>query len=427
MGEENAPNKRKSISDLREELIVAFQQHEATSTNQHGDPVVPAKFIASLLSTFCTQHDVALLTPAETASLENVTSTIPDYPITADELLQFITMAPVVSASPSSSPDTSFEESDSEERGRHDSRAHNTASRSSSNDSSQTSYYVPGKGRYSDSSIPPNSSPFESESRQRSLPLQNVAPTSYKRPTAPGRRRRRSEGGSVSGLSDSESSVAPNFGHRARVRAPSNPTSPSWGDSSFQNTSFPASPTAISDGSSTGVRSPDTSLVFPSQAHRGSPNQLSHEAAEDDFDDPDDSTVSIDRLLNRSIDSDRHDGSDNEVSSILDVRTNASSFSSFTSPEERLDALQRVNSELNRKIQENERQFQRKLADMESEMEELQIKLEETKSELISTRKEEKDLRQKEVGFRAPSRFALCAAHLLINVHRKTAILRYDQ
>ena len=92
--------------------------------------------------------------------------------------------------------------------------------------------------------------------------------------------------------------------------------------------------------------------------------------------------------------------SSHNISSTLDgiLPTNASSFSSYTSPEERLDALQRANSELNRKILENERQFQRKLADMESEMGELQIKLEETRGELVAIREKEKFFRQKQAS-----------------------------
>jgi chromosome segregation ATPase len=63
---------------------------------------------------------------------------------------------------------------------------------------------------------------------------------------------------------------------------------------------------------------------------------------------------------------------------------------------ERLDALQRVNADLAKKLVEAERTLQRKLADHEVDLEEMEARLEEAKSELSAAKREEKELRGKE-------------------------------
>lgn len=74
---------------------------------------------------------------------------------------------------------------------------------------------------------------------------------------------------------------------------------------------------------------------------------------------------------------------------------------------DRLDVLQRANTELGRKLMEAERTLQHKLSDHESELEDMQGRLEEMRSELSATKREEKELRSKEVGFRPSLLFAL--------------------
>jgi len=76
-------------------------------------------------------------------------------------------------------------------------------------------------------------------------------------------------------------------------------------------------------------------------------------------------------------------------------RSTVSSTASME-PLERLEALQRVNSDLAKKLVGAERTLQRKLADHEAELEEMEARLEEAKSELSSAKREEKELRSKE-------------------------------
>lgn len=93
-------------------------------------------------------------------------------------------------------------------------------------------------------------------------------------------------------------------------------------------------------------------------------------------------------------DSDSDDGNDN-ADMVLD-RSAASSTVSMM-PHERVEALQRVNDDLARKLQDTERTMQRKLAEQEAEFDDLQVKLEETRNELSAAKREEKELRSKEV------------------------------
>ena len=79
-------------------------------------------------------------------------------------------------------------------------------------------------------------------------------------------------------------------------------------------------------------------------------------------------------------------------------RSIASSIVSFA-PQDRVEALQKNNQDLARRLMEAERTLQNRLADHEVEIEEMQAKLDEIKSELMATKREEKELRSKEVRF----------------------------
>lgn len=78
-------------------------------------------------------------------------------------------------------------------------------------------------------------------------------------------------------------------------------------------------------------------------------------------------------------------------------RSIASSIVSLA-PQDRVEALQKNNQDLARRLMEAERTLQNRLADHEVEIEEMQAKLDEIKSELTATKREEKELRSKEVG-----------------------------
>jgi chromosome segregation ATPase len=108
-----------------------------------------------------------------------------------------------------------------------------------------------------------------------------------------------------------------------------------------------------------------------------------------------DDTVTKIPMQRMSADSDSDDsGDDSELGLVFDRSTTGSTAS--MEPLERLDALQRVNADLAKKLIEAERTLQRKLADHEVEMEEMEARLEEAKSELSAAKREEKELRSKE-------------------------------
>lgn len=97
--------------------------------------------------------------------------------------------------------------------------------------------------------------------------------------------------------------------------------------------------------------------------------------------------------------SDSDEDSDEEFETSLGLVMDRSAASSTISldMQERLDAMQKTNSELGRKLMEAENTLQRRLTDHELELEEMQLRLEEAKSELSATKREEKELRTKEV------------------------------
>ena len=114
------------------------------------------------------------------------------------------------------------------------------------------------------------------------------------------------------------------------------------------------------------------------------------------YDDSFDSSVPIPRAST----SDSDDEDEIDAGLVLD-RNNASSIS--LELHDRLDALQRNNEELSRKLLEAEKTLQDKLANYDMELDEAQHKLEELRSELSASNREEKDLRTKDVRSISPS------------------------
>lgn len=90
------------------------------------------------------------------------------------------------------------------------------------------------------------------------------------------------------------------------------------------------------------------------------------------------------------------DDEDEIDAGLVPDRNNASSTISLEL-HDRLDALQRNNEELSRKLLEAEKTLQDKLANYDMELDEAQHKLEELRSELSASNREEKDLRTKDV------------------------------
>ena len=104
------------------------------------------------------------------------------------------------------------------------------------------------------------------------------------------------------------------------------------------------------------------------------------------------SSLPMPRATNDSDDDDE----DSALGLVLDRSTASSTVS--LQPDDRSEALTRVNSDLRRKLMDAEKTLQNRLSEHESELEELQGRLEEMRSELSATKREEKELRSKEVN-----------------------------
>ena len=108
-----------------------------------------------------------------------------------------------------------------------------------------------------------------------------------------------------------------------------------------------------------------------------------------------DDTVTKIPMQRMSADSDSDSSEDDSALGLVFDRSTTSSSASME-PLERLDALQRVNADLAKKLVDAERTLQRKLGDHEVELEEMEARLEEARTELGAAKREEKELRGKE-------------------------------
>ena len=97
-------------------------------------------------------------------------------------------------------------------------------------------------------------------------------------------------------------------------------------------------------------------------------------------------------------DSDSDSDGDDPTLGLVHERIPTASTISLDMPE-RLDALQRVNDELRRKLYDTEESLQKRLSEREAEIEDMQQRLDEMKSELMTTKRQEKELKAKEVRF----------------------------
>ncbi|KAG8878873.1 hypothetical protein FRB98_005926 [Tulasnella sp. 332] len=436
MAEDNQQKPQQAV--LRSRLAAILTRHPEFTNGQEGSvPSIPARALGKVFDAYSDEYDIAIL-PLETRQqLEGVVSQA-DSDITLDQVIDFIvrfTAASPSSTSPvppqnasaahdwnavSSSPELKLLEAENwAERGRMDERdASGSQSRSSSNDSVVTSFYRPNgrRSRAPSSSGPQTPSPFDSTTRQRTLPLAVAAPPSAFKPQAPFRRRKSDS----SGQSDGESSnpATPDSSFTAtRRRTPSNPASMV----SPSTTALPSYPRPESPGARTRVpgQSPDFpplggSFVFP-RTNRRSPStknvfqqqqqqQSSPEHVEHELDDNvgNDSMDSVDALLSLhmvpSSSSDDEDTASINGGMIVDhTRSLASSnASSMTTPEDRLEVMRRAKAELERKLKENEKALLERLSEREQEIEDLESRVDELKTELAASRKEEKELKAKE-------------------------------
>ncbi|KAJ7168692.1 hypothetical protein C8R46DRAFT_1162963 [Mycena filopes] len=347
---------RESVADMELELHNLFIEHPDSTIAEDGNPVIPADALVDVFRSFAEHYGgMELLAADEMAMLEALIASNPGMEVTPQVALAFI--AEKTKHSPPQSPpvdnhtqNNNSSGSSDEERGRdRDRDGDGGNSRSSSNDS---------VGTHRNHSRPPSrgpvtprsaASPFDTSRRQRSTPLGAgvAAPSSWAK--RPPHHRRKSDAGS---RSDSEVPSAFGRGPAGRMRTPSNPTSPSSGM---------MSPSAS-----------DFSIGSPPRSSSPPPRGSDSDSDSDD----DENVVGRDRDM------------------VLDRSTASSTVSMM--PHERVEALQRVNDDLARKLADTERSMQRKLAEQEAEFEDLQVKLEETRNELSAAKREEKELRSKE-------------------------------
>ncbi|TFK69932.1 hypothetical protein BDN72DRAFT_767273 [Pluteus cervinus] len=416
---------RQSIADLEEQLHNIFLNHPKSYTKDSGDPVIPADALVDVFRAFSELYDgVQLMTEEETGMLEKLLASNPGLEVTPQILLGFVAGRTKHTPPRSPAPESDL---DLPGRGRSEDRTEFTHSRSSSGDSSGTSSYPMSQSRRS-SLGPPHTpgtsskgpSPFDTERRQRSTPLNNAAPSSWsKRPVAA--HRRKSDAGSRSDSDVSANfSLSPSVWRRtsSKSRAPSIPSSPtphspeptftpigsppsyssgpprphsrahSQPQSHFANSSFFGHPGDDMDDlhSSTQVRDENNTITSSDQTLYDFPHHMDDGFAH--------SISSLPMPRKTSDDSD----SDGEDESALGLVMDRSATSSTVSmePIDRVDVLQRANTELGRKLQEAERTLHTNQLQHEQDMDDMQSKLDEMKSELTAARREEKELKAKE-------------------------------
>ncbi|KAH8100862.1 hypothetical protein BXZ70DRAFT_133219 [Cristinia sonorae] len=412
---------RQSIADLEQELCEVFADHPQVTFNAEDQPVIPGDALVDILRTFSRNHDSELMNKEEERQLVALIQSNPGLAVTPQVLLQFIAMRTTISPrhSPEGSPpeghsslnDRSTPEDDDDDeyhtirsnRRTSYSRSH---SRSSSRDSVGTSVYrPPSRPPSRGPPVPPKTpvtseSPFDASRRQRSTPLETSAPSSWtRRPPPP---RRKSDAGRTS---DSESGAPPvsfSRSYGGRNRAPSNPSSPGsdyGGISSPTGTySRPHSRTQSQPQSSFNSFGGSPERDPPTTGPTGlmSPPPSDHSFDDDSIEYTSMRINSLPMPRGQEYDSDSDD--DEAIATALGLVMDRSAASSTISldMQERLEAMQKTNAELGRKLMEAENTLQRRLTEHEMELEEMQMRLEEAKTELNATKREEKELRAKE-------------------------------
>ncbi|KAG9314940.1 hypothetical protein JVU11DRAFT_4048 [Chiua virens] len=429
---------RDSIHDIEHDLIQIFSSHPLSRLNQAQESIIPADALPDVIREFSNLYnDVDLLTDSEMEMLRALLASNPGIEVTPQVLLQFVAERTKNSprespgkAQPSEQPssprytqegadDSPQEGSDGGDsddvtfpnvRGRHPYARRKSASRSSSQGSVGTSSRPP--------SVPPKTplqsgppSAFDSSRRQRTTPLSS-APSSWAKRPAPASRRRSVDGSSSQGSSDNESSAtSPSVWGRTpgRSRAPSNPTTPSSGVTS-PNTSVSFTSPPFARPHSRTASQPLNSIGFHydmSDRDRDtpmSPGSMSPDTSfEQSFDYPrggadafmdNISSLPMPRRLVSDSGSDSDSDDESSLGLVLDRSTTASTVS--LEPLDKVDALQKANVELSRKLMEADRALQNKLVEHDNDLEEMQSRLEELKTELTATKREEKELRAKE-------------------------------
>ncbi|KAF8689037.1 hypothetical protein RHS03_09269, partial [Rhizoctonia solani] len=380
-----------SLADIEGQLTSVFEANPSAVRNADGVSVIPGDELPKVMAELSSQYGVVLMSTEEVEALKQFLVANPGVEVTPKHLLDLAARSAPVPDDQPPSPPNEDPRSDSSGASSPDAdhlkgrgeigtpQRHHPLSRKSSSMSLRSN--TPGRGG------PP--SPFDSQLRQRSVPLSNQAPSSWNRKPLPASKRRKSDAGSTSGnrsSSDNESSPAISRSSRRK----SAPLSSPWMSSST-SLPFPASPYNSS------TLSPETS--FSSARRSQSFDQSLSQTLVDDFPtNPQNPKASPNPVLQFSSDSDTEpeDGDEDENTHRY-VRQALSSDASLQA-QDVVEALQKTNAELTRKAAESERRMQNRLAERETEIAELEQQLDDLKTELSTSRREEKELRIKERG-----------------------------
>ncbi|KAG1750268.1 hypothetical protein EDB19DRAFT_1679420 [Suillus lakei] len=399
----NFGRNRQSVTDIEQELYDIFNRYPDSREIQSGEPAIPADALPDVLSAFSDSYNgVDLLDDREMGALKKILASSPGIEVTPQILLQFV--AERTRHSPRDSPNNSPLEEDvtlPDDRGRNPFSRSTNHSRSSSRGSVGTSR-VPSRPP----SVPPRtpntstSSAFDTSRRQRTTPLDAQPPSSWSKRPAPASRRKSIDGGSQSALSDSESSFSSSPSVFGRTRTPSNPTSPSsisiglFSPNSVGSSPFarPHSRSQSQPFTSVGIHysSPDRDHLSSGEHSPDMDSSFDYPQKGDNFA----RQISSLPMPRSASDSDSDGENESSLGSVMERSATSSTVS--LEPMDRLDALQKANAELGRKLIEAERTLENRLNEHDMDLDEMQGRLEELKSELTSTKREEKELRTKE-------------------------------
>ncbi|KAH7341911.1 hypothetical protein B0J17DRAFT_648554 [Rhizoctonia solani] len=381
---------RASLADIEDQLTSVFEANSSAVRNADGALVIPGDELPAVMAELSSQYGVVLMSTEEVQALKEVLVANPGIEVTPQHLLTLVAArtAPSSADQPPSPPnddprsDSSGASSPDADhlKGRGEiGTPHRPPPRTPSSMSLRSN--TPGR------TAPP--SPFDSQMRQRSVPLSNQAPSAWTRKPLPASKRRKSDAGSTGGnlsSSDNESSPAINRSSRRK----SNPLSPQLNSSS----SMPFPPSSFGS-----VLSPDSS--FQSARRSQSFDHSLSQTLVDSF--PTLSRKSKTSPNNPTLqfssesDTEPEDADDDDENTHRYVRQALSSDASLE-PQDVVEALQKTNAELSRKAAESERRMQHRLAERETEIADLEQQLDDLKSELSASRRDEKELRAKERG-----------------------------
>ncbi|CAE6366136.1 unnamed protein product, partial [Rhizoctonia solani] len=377
-----------STTDIREQLTLVFEANPNAVKNAEGVPVIPGSELPVVMAELSSRFGVDLMSAEGVQQLKEFLENNPDVEVTPQHLLTLTGTAP---APPTDDPLPPLPQDDPRS--------------DSSGASAPDPDHLKGRGEIATPHRPPprtpstmslNSntpgrtappSPFDSQMRQRSVPLSNQAPSAWTRKPLPASRRRKSDAGSSGNRSSSDNESSPAISRSSRRK--SNPLEPqlnSRASMPFPPSSFSAMlSTETSFQSARRSQSFDHSLSqtlvdsFPTHTEKSkiSPPNPTLQLSSDSDTEPEDITD----------DEDTHHYTRQALSSDASL-----------DPQDVVDALRKANAELNRKNAENERRMQNRLAERETEIAELEVQLDDLKSELSVSRREEKELRIKERG-----------------------------